>query len=115
MRLLTKGQRDALLKNGRTMAQVDISTGVYPVVKLFTPDARATWLLAWIEPWDEDVAWGLCDLGAGFPELGPVRLSELRAVRGPLGLRVERDTSWDAEMTLLEYARKAAAAGRVVA
>ena len=31
------------------------------------------------------VAFGLCDLGIGCPELGYVSLSELKSVRGRLG------------------------------
>ena len=42
----------------------------YPVVKLFTPDAQPTWLLTELDPDDEDLAFGLCDLGLGEPELG---------------------------------------------
>ena len=61
-----------------------------PVVKLFTPDAGCTWLLTEIDPDDPDIAFGLCDLGIGYPELGSVSLSELASVRGRLGLAVER-------------------------
>lgn len=52
------------------------------MVKLFTPDAGATWLLTEIDPDDDDHAFGLCDLGLGMPELGWVSLQELAAVRG---------------------------------
>jgi hypothetical protein len=62
-----------------------------PVVKLFPPDAGAAWLLAEIDPDDYDRASGLCDLGLGTPELGYVSLAELAAVRGSLGLPIERD------------------------
>jgi Protein of unknown function (DUF2958) len=40
------------------------------VVKLFNPTGAATWLLTEIDLDDETVAWGLCDLGMGFPEFG---------------------------------------------
>jgi len=56
-----------------------------PVVKLFTPDGGCTWLLTEIDPEDPDIAFGLCDLGFGCPELGSVSLSELESVRGQLG------------------------------
>ena len=42
-------------------------------MKLFTPDANATWLLTELDPVEPDRAFGLCDLGLGYPELG-VRL-----------------------------------------
>ncbi|MDQ4678666.1 MULTISPECIES: DUF2958 domain-containing protein [Brucella] len=59
-----------------------------PVVKFFTPDAGATWLVAELVA-DDDKLFGLCDLGHGSPELGYASLSELSALRGPLKLLVE--------------------------
>ena len=44
-----------------------------PVVRLFTPDAHATWLLAALDPADGDTAYGLIDLGIGMPALGTVQ------------------------------------------
>ncbi len=115
MKLLTKAQRERLLANGRAMAEEDTSMEVRPVVKLFTPDANATWLLAWLEPEDTDIAWGLCDLGLGFPEIGAVRVSEIADVRGGLGLPVERDLCFAADRTLSEYASVAQQRGAIVA
>lgn len=63
----------------------------FPVLKLFTPDAGATWLISEVDPDDPDRLFGLCDLGLGFPELGFVNLSAIIEVRGHLGLSVERD------------------------
>lgn len=37
-----------------------------------------------------DLAFGLCDLGLSFTELGSVSLSELGPLRGPNGLTIER-------------------------
>ncbi|WP_409017724.1 DUF2958 domain-containing protein [Dyadobacter sp. CY323] len=37
-----------------------------PAVKLFI--ANATWLLSEINPLYDDIAFGLCDLGVGYPE-----------------------------------------------
>lgn len=48
------------------------------MVKLSTPDAQATWLLTELNPTEPDIAFGLCDLGFGCPELGYVRLSKFR-------------------------------------
>lgn len=64
-----------------------------PVLKLFTPWANATWLLTELTP--DDVAFGLCDLGHGEPELGYVALSDILSLKGPGGLRVERDRHFD--------------------
>lgn len=64
--------------------------GDLPAVCVFTPDAGATWVL-W--EYGDGIAFGLCDLGLGFPELGYVALDDLVGVRGALGLPVEVDTS----------------------
>jgi hypothetical protein len=66
--------------------------------------ANATWLLTELPPDDQDIAFGLCDLGLGTPELGYVSLAELRSLRGPGGLTVERDLSFKAEKTIQAYA-----------
>ncbi len=101
-----------MLANGeRTAKGCEIDSK--PVVKLFTPDASCTWLLTELDPDDPDIAFGLCDLGMGFPELGSVRISELAALRGKLGLGVERDLHFIADRTLSEYADIARKAGRV--
>ncbi|WP_439545793.1 DUF2958 domain-containing protein [Sandarakinorhabdus sp.] len=105
---------DQLLANGHSTAGGD-TIDPPPVVKLFTPDANATWLLTEIDPDDEDLAFGLCDLGLGMPELGSVRLSELGQLRGPFGLPVERDLYFTANQPLSAYAAAARAQGRVIA
>ena len=114
MNLLTTAQRDQLLANGRAQRQAIrygagdcLPADPHPVVKLFTPDAGATWLLTELDPDDEDLAFGLCDLGLGEPELGYVRLSELANARGPLRLRVERDLHFEADKPISAYAAEA--------
>lgn len=113
-RLLTAAHVAALLENGRRSAAGEEIDPV-PVVKLFTPDAGATWLLTELDPDDPDLAFGLCDLGIGSPELGSVRLSEIAEIRGRLGLPVERDRHFKPRGTLMEHARRAWSAGRIVA
>lgn len=111
--LITDEERVLLLANGReSMKNADFDPA--PMVKLFTPDAGATWLLTEIDPEDYDHAFGLCDLGLGTPELGWVSLQELATVRGRLGLPVERDLHFRAEKRLSAYARDARLAGWVV-
>ena len=114
MKLLTKEQREKLLKNGIT-GKADPGFDPRPVVKLFTPDGAATWLLTELDPDDNDIAFGLCDLGMGFPELGSVRLSELEQVRGGLGLPIERDLYFTASRAISAYADEARAAQRITA
>lgn len=111
MKLLTKTLHAQLLRNGETRQANDEQgreeSDFIPVVKLFTPDAACTWLLTELDPEDPDIAFGLCDLGMGCPELGSVRISELESVRGRLGLPVERDLHFTATHTLSVYARAA--------
>jgi hypothetical protein len=111
---LTDALRAHLMANGRLLVEHPDFDPV-PSVKLFTPDAGATWLIVAIDPEDPDRAFGLCDLGFGFPELGYVSLMELEAVRGRFGLPVERDLYFNADKRLSEYAREARLAGRIVA
>ncbi len=113
--LMTAEQRARLRETGFTLARRDITGEVRPVVKLYTPDAAGTWLLAWLSPNDPDVAYGLCDLGNGFPEIGGFRLSQIAAMRGPCGMPVEQDRTFAARQSLIEYAMDAHTRGRVVA
>src|ERR1039458_2734118 len=138
LELLTADIKIRLLENGRKNAARINDDGntidFHPVVKLFTPDAGFTWLLTEIDlatssfsesisgfTWllteidseNEDVAFGLCDLGMGCPELGSVSLSEITALRGKLGLPVERDLHFEAEKSLRAYADEARLLGRI--
>ena len=101
--LLPAELREAMLANGRRTAE-NPDHDPAPVVKLFTPDAACTWLLTELDPDEPDHAFGLCDLGMGFPELGTVSLNELAALRGKLGLPVERDLWFTAKAPLSVYA-----------
>ena len=119
MKLFTKHIHEKLLKNGRIHAQFiqsgEAEIAFLPVVKLFTPDGACTWLLTELDPEEPDIAFGLCDLGMGCPELGTVRISELQSVRGALGLPVERDRYFTATKTISAYADEAWQSGRIKA
>lgn len=113
MELLTAEITAALLANGaRSAAGEEIDP--VPVVKLFTPDAGATWLLTELDPAQPDCAFGLCDLGLGCPELGYVSIAELKSVRGKLGLPVERDLHFRPDKPLSQYALLAREAERII-
>ena len=59
-------------------------------VKFFTPDSSWTWYAAEFD--GDDTLYGLVD---GLEvEFGTFSLKELQAVRGPLGLPIERDLSF---------------------
>lgn len=56
-------------------------------IKFFTPDANWTWYVTEFD--GIDTFFGLVD---GFEkELGYFSLKELESIRGPLGLKIERD------------------------
>ena len=103
-----------LIDNGR-MAEVQDGFDPFPVAKLFTPDAAATWLVTEAYPEGSDIRlFGLCDLGLGSPELGYLMLSEIEDVRGKLRLPVERDLYFKAVHRLSVYAKIARHAGIIV-
>ena len=118
MHLITSAQRQKLIENGRAqLAAIDRQDQVLdfePVVKLFTLDGNATWLLTEIDDPEIDLAFGLCDLGLGSPELGYVILAELATTRGPLGLPVEQDLHFAPTRTLSAYAELAREHRRIV-
>lgn len=110
--LTTADQRTQLLANGVARAAGQ-SIDPWPVVRLFTPDAHVTWLLAALDPADGDTAWGLIDLGIGMPELGTVKLSDLAAIVGPLQKPVMRDLYFRASRPVSEYVRLAQRDGSI--
>ena len=111
--LITAAQRAQLIANGRE-ARNRMVHDFHPVVRLFTPDAKATWLLAVIDPTDEDLVYGLCDIGIGMPSLDRIKVSVLEALAGPRGQRVRNDQYFRATRTLAEYTRLAQANGSIV-
>jgi hypothetical protein len=117
MKLITDSLTEQLLANGRAQrAAIDDDQPALdfkPVVKLFTPDAQCTWLITELDP-DGGLAFGLCDLGLGCPELRYVSLAELAAVRGKLGLPIERDRHFEANKTISAHAEEARANAHIV-
>lgn len=111
MKLFTDTQLKQLLTNGaqanlERIGEAESDLTRMPVVKLFTPWGSATWLISEIDPEEPDWAFGLCDLGVGFPELGTVSVQELRGVRmGPW--RIERDLHWTPTKSLVDYVEEA--------
>lgn len=102
-RLITSKQHAQLLANGRAFAAGEIEE-MEPVVRLFTPDAHATWLLATLDPMDGDTAYGLCDVGLGRPGFGRIKLSELGGFVGPAKMPVMRDAYFRPTRSLWDYA-----------
>jgi len=83
-----------------------------PYLKLFNPTGSGTWLITMIQG---DLMFGLCDLGMGYPELGYVSLNELKSLTLPFGMSIERDSSFEPEMSIEEYSDLAREEGRIVA
>ena len=114
VKMLLDSQRAQLIENHETNRPLHDTNphDFEPVVKLFVcVMGNATWLLTELDP-VTNVAFGLCDLGLGFPEIGYVSLTELEE---ELGWRLERDRHWTADKTLSEYARNARTVGAVLA
>jgi hypothetical protein len=93
MKLLTKELTAKLNRAGYA--------GTKPICKLFTPWGRATWLITGIE---DGILYGYADLGMGCVEWGGIESVEsLEAVRGPFGMRIERDLYWEPVEGEVEY------------
>jgi hypothetical protein len=117
MQLITDEIRTLMLANGVREAaanEAEEDIDLPPAVKLFNPTGAQTWLLTSLYPGDPDIAFGLCDLGMGCPELGDVRISELQSFKGRMGLGIERDIRWQATHPLSAYTEAANRAGRIV-
>ncbi|MGN6278900.1 MAG: DUF2958 domain-containing protein [Sphingomonas sp.] len=114
MILLTDTQRRALFANDcLRRAQGEGTYDPPPVVKLFSPISSATWLATELDT-DGDILFGLADLGFGCPELGSFSLSELAALRLPLGLRIERDIAFATDQPLSVWAETARRDGSII-
>ncbi len=128
MKLITKPIA-AALSAAYAHSAVTGESGRDVVAKCFTPWAGATWYISeglpvndageelapeavsLIDP--DSVDWhlfGFCDLGDSVnAELGYVMLSDLKGLKGPAGLLVERDLHYSGAMAdvLAEYGRAA--------
>lgn len=105
--LISSELRAQLLANGARSARHE-NHDPFPIVKLFTPDAKAVWLLTELDPDDPDLAYGICDLGLGAPKLDYLRLSELTALSNQL---IQCDIAFVADRPLSAYLRDAQVAG----
>lgn len=103
-KLISKDILQELIANEERSQQGVSELDMVPVVKLFTPDAGATWVIVTgAKTGDDLIMFGWCDLGVGFPEYGTVSLNEILAVRGVYGLPVERDRFFSTDLSLQEW------------
>ena len=118
MKLITKEikkqleKNAAISENAHLMPEIKNIIDHKPVLKLFSPIGASTWLLTELK---DGIAFGLCDLGQGTPELGYVSINELENIKLPMGLKIERDLHFNANKTLSEYAAAAKSNGGIVA
>jgi len=114
MKLFTKAIERKLIDNFNRAESGTEVVDFKPVVKLFG-GAACTWLLTELNP-ENGLAYGLCDLGLGFPECGAVSIEELQSIKfPPFGLPIERDMHFKADKTLSEYSAAAGSARRILA
>ncbi len=114
MNLLTKAIKEDLAKayaesaddGGKSADETPI------IVKYFNPVGAATWFISEGGPVGDDgeicevedakdwhlFGWADLGMGPGCAELGYVMLSDLKAIKGPLGIGIERDLSYDGHM-----------------
>jgi hypothetical protein len=115
MSLIPEHLRRELTVNWELMIvapEAEVCPDLFPEVRLFTPNKNAVWLLTELNP-DTNLAFGLCDLGLGTPELGYVDLDELELLAAIEGFEIEVDLEFDTTHRLSEWAERAKIAGRV--
>lgn len=75
------------------------------IVKYFNPMGAATWFITEADKKENGdfEMYGFCNLGdSDMAEFGYVMLSELQAIKGPLGKGLERDLYLSKDCTLIE-------------
>ena len=107
MILLTRTQRAQLLANGRHRGADHV-----PVVKFFNPFGEGVWLATELDQ-GGDIMFGLADIG--YPELGSWSLEELRGVRLPFGMGIERDLLFTGDFPISVWAEAAWETGSIQA
>ena len=99
MKLLTKAQRDKLIRHHTENEGQEETKKHKVVVKLFNPTGIGTWYLTELNPYT-NTAFGLADVHE--KELGYIDLTELEEFKGKLGLGIERDRYSKIDKTLEE-------------
>ena len=99
MKLLTKAQRDKLIRNHTENEGQEETKKHKVVVKLFNPTGIGTWYLTELNPYT-NTAFGLADVHE--KELGYIGLTELENLKLPMGLGIERDRYSKIDKTLEE-------------
>lgn len=99
---LTAPQRKKLKANWKALTD-ESEDDVMPVAKLFVTVGAARWLLVAMDPNDETVVEGICDLGSGFVEYGSIDLAKLAEFRDAFDLGVQVDKFWKPKARVEAY------------
>jgi len=111
MTLFTNAQYQKLLENGLPENRDKDHS---PIIHLYLQCTNCEWLISELDPEDPNLAFGLCDLGMGFPELGYVSLEELQSVKvGPFGFTVSSNPLFVGTYPMSIYAEAARQVGRI--
>lgn len=95
--VLTAAQYRELVRNHKANDGREKTIKFCPLVKFFDPFGAGTWLISELDP-ETGIAFGVCDLGQGFPEIGSVDLNEMCRIG-----RINRDLWFSDRKTLEEW------------
>ncbi len=115
MEILSELHLEKLIENGKKIKD-DVKKDIPVVVFLrLYNNPPCAWMLASIDPDNHDIAFGLMQIGDGFPELGYVSLKELEDLRGHNGNKVKHDPLFeDADkLDINSYAKMAKQMGQI--
>ncbi len=110
-KLLTKEQIVKLKSNGSYENQ---DQDHVPVVMLTIPYTDCVWLISEIIPEDENIGFGLCDIGQGTPELGYVNLKELAISQKLIGMPVYNNPLFRGKYPMSAYTEAAQQACAII-
>lgn len=99
MKLLLDKHINQMIKNHQ---EQDGSKSFKAVVKLFNPAGMGTWYLSELNP-DTNMAFGLSCLHE--KELGDVSMDEIKSLKLPFGLKIERDIMFEMNKYTLDECR----------
>ncbi|MCB4859591.1 DUF2958 domain-containing protein [Sphingobium sp. PNB] len=113
---LTDALKEELLTAGKRQAEADAraESCALPILTCLRLSG-SSWLLASVCPDDPDMAYGLCHVAGGVPELGYIRLSELAGLRNSNGIGVFEDPMFKNadRLDVRRYADMAAITGQI--
>ena len=103
VKMIPDNLREIMIHNAQEV-QNDLAKDHAPVVKLHSKYGKAIWLLSELDA-TNNIAYGLCDLGQGKPELSYVSITDLESIKHarlkvPM---VEIDPAFDGKYAMSVY------------